>query len=391
MPPARRASRRHPFLTDGSALVTARAVRLLPAAALPLVDHGNRHGLRHRCRQARLRRTGLQRVQSRDGGLRAGAGLVPRRHDALWPAPDIGDLDYVRPDMAATLQYCLTGTLPDGLTVDAIARATTLDSAKEGLALMRTMDEIRANPVFGDFGGAGWEWIGNFIAMGGFALLLLGVIRWHTPAGVLGGLLAMATLGWLLDPNIHPSPGFHLFSGGALLGAFFIATDPVSSPTTARGPADLRRRHRRADLRHPDLRQLPGRRRLRGAAHEPGGAADRPLDPAAGLRAARMSRAPAAGQPRAPAARAGRRRAAPARGGAPRGRHLALHAPGHRRQRRPQYAGRRSPPCCPRASTTTPRSRTSCSWTRAAASRVPVYRARRNGVPMAAVLTDRGA
>lgn len=153
----------------------------------------------------------------------------------LWPAPDIGDLDYVRPDLAGTVRYCLTGGLPDGLTVDAIARATTLDRTREGLGLMRTMDEIRANPVFGDFGGAGWEWIGNFIAIGGFALLVLGIIRWHTPAGVLGGLLAMATLGWLLDPNTHPSPGFHLFSGGAILGAFFIATDPVSSPATARG------------------------------------------------------------------------------------------------------------------------------------------------------------
>jgi electron transport complex protein RnfD len=152
-----------------------------------------------------------------------------------WPAPDIGDLDYVRPDLAATLQYGLTGSLPGGLTVDAIARATTLDSAREGLGLMRTMDEIRVNPAFGDFGGAGWEWVGNFTAIGGFALLLLRVIRWHTPAGVLGGLLVMATLGWLLDPNTHPSPGFHLFSGGAILGAFFIATDPVSSPTTARG------------------------------------------------------------------------------------------------------------------------------------------------------------
>jgi electron transport complex protein RnfD len=153
----------------------------------------------------------------------------------VWPAPDIGDLDYVRPDLAATVRYCLTGSLPDGMAVDAIARATALDSAREGLGLMRTMDEIRANPVFGDFGGAGWEWIGNFIAIGGFALLVLGVIRWHTPAGVLGGLLVMATLAWLLDPNTHPSPGFHLFSGGAILGAFFIATDPVSSPTTARG------------------------------------------------------------------------------------------------------------------------------------------------------------
>jgi len=153
----------------------------------------------------------------------------------LWPAPDIGDLDYVRPDLAATLQYCRTGLLPDGLTVDAVTRATTLESAKEGLGLMRTMAEIHANPVFGDFGGAGWEWVNNFIAIGGFVLLLRGVIRWHTPAGVLGGLLTMATLAWLLDPNTHPSPGFHLFSGGAMLGAFFVATDPVSSPTTGRG------------------------------------------------------------------------------------------------------------------------------------------------------------
>jgi len=153
----------------------------------------------------------------------------------VWPAPDIGDLDYVRPDTAATVRYAAGAGLPDGLTVDAIARATTLESVQEGLGLMRTMDEITANPIFGDFGGEGWEWIGNFIAMGGFVLLLLGVIRWHTPAAVLGSLLALATLGWLLDPDTHPSPGFHLFSGGAMLGAFFVATDPVSSPTTARG------------------------------------------------------------------------------------------------------------------------------------------------------------
>jgi electron transport complex protein RnfD len=152
-----------------------------------------------------------------------------------WPAPDIGDLDYQRPGIGATLQYGLTGQLPDGLTLDAVTRATTLDRVREGLGAMRTLDEIRANPVFGDFGGAGWEWVNNFVAIGGAVLLGLGIIRWHTPAGVLGGLLGMAGFFWLMDPEIHASPGMHLFSGGAMLGAFFIATDPVSSPTTARG------------------------------------------------------------------------------------------------------------------------------------------------------------
>ena len=223
-----------PFLTDGSALVTAVlfAFCLPPLCPWWVTALGMVFGI------------GV--VKHAYGGLgynlfnpamAAFALVLVSFPDAmtLWPAPDIGDLDYVRPDLAATLQYCLTGHLPAGLTVDAIARATTLDSAKEGLALMRTMDEIRDNPVFGDFGGAGWEWIGNFVAIGGFALLLLGIIRWHTPAGVLGGLLVLATLAWLLDPNTHPSPAFHLFSGGTLLGAFFIATDPVTSPVTPRG------------------------------------------------------------------------------------------------------------------------------------------------------------
>ena len=152
-----------------------------------------------------------------------------------WPAADIGDLDYQRPGITATLQYGLTGQLPEPLTLDGVTRATVLDRVRDGLGAMRTMSEIRTHPVFGDFGGAGWEWVGNFVAMGGAVLLWLGIIRWHVPAGVLGGLLGMAGFFWLLDPEIHASPGLHLFSGGALLGAFFIATDPVSSPTTARG------------------------------------------------------------------------------------------------------------------------------------------------------------
>lgn len=152
----------------------------------------------------------------------------------VWPSPDIGDIDYRAPDIGAALLYTLTGTFPDGLTVDAVTRATVLDRVQDGFSQMRTMDEIRTNRMFGDFGGVGWEWINNFVAMGGLWLLLTGVIRWHIPAALLGGLLVPATLGWLLDANTHPSPGFHLFSGGAILGAFFIATDPVSSPATPR-------------------------------------------------------------------------------------------------------------------------------------------------------------
>jgi len=172
----------------------------------------------------------------------AGYALVLVSFPALmtaWPAPDIDDLDYRQPGVATTLRYTLTGRVgdsPPGLAgLDAIARPTVLASTRDGLAARRTMDEIRASPLHGDFGGAGWEWVGNFVAIGGLVLLLARVIRWHTPAAFLGGLLGMAGILWLLDPGIHPSPGHHLFAGGALLGAFFIATDPVSAPVTARG------------------------------------------------------------------------------------------------------------------------------------------------------------
>jgi electron transport complex protein RnfD len=153
----------------------------------------------------------------------------------LWIAPRMGDLDYHYPTLYEALRYTMTGALPDYLTVDAISRATPLDVVKTGLNNLRTFDELRVYSLIGDFGGRGWEWIGNFLAIGGGWMLLKKVIRWQIPAGVLAGLLIPSGLFYFLDPGLHPSPGFHLFSGGTILCAFFIATDPVSAATTERG------------------------------------------------------------------------------------------------------------------------------------------------------------
>lgn len=153
----------------------------------------------------------------------------------LWVAPRMGDIDYVSLSLLQTIQYTLTGSLPDALSFDAISRATPLDAMKSGIRTMQTVAEIRSNPMMGDFGGRGWEWIGNFVAMGGFWLLLKKIIRWHIPAGVLAGLLVPATIMYMVDPGSNASPGFHLFSGATILCAFFIATDPVSAATTPKG------------------------------------------------------------------------------------------------------------------------------------------------------------
>ena len=154
-------------------------------------------------------------------------------HLNLWMAPRIGDIDYQYLTVIQTLVYTLTGSLPDALGFDVVSRATPLDVMKSGLNGMRTVNEIRANPIMGDFGGRGWEWIGNFLAIGGFWLLIKKIIRWQIPVGV--GLLVPATIMYMVDPGSSPSPGFHLFSGATILCAFFIATDPVSGATSPKG------------------------------------------------------------------------------------------------------------------------------------------------------------
>jgi electron transport complex protein RnfD len=134
-----------------------------------------------------------------------------------------------------TATAIFTGALPPGLTWDAITMATPLDAMRESLDLGKMISEIRQTPLWGDFGGRGWEWVGNWFFLGGLWMIYKRVISWHIPVAMLGSLFAIAMLFHLLDPEAHPFGLFHLFSGGAMLGAFFIATDPVSACTTNKG------------------------------------------------------------------------------------------------------------------------------------------------------------
>ncbi len=156
-------------------------------------------------------------------------------HLTLWVAPSVGDLDYLRLTVLETLRFTLTGSLPEAITVDAISRATPLDVMQSGLNNAQTVAEIRIASVMGDLGGRGWEWIGNFLSIGGFWLLLKKIIRWQIPVGVGLGLLVPATIMYMVDPGAHASPGFHLFGGATILCAFFVATDPVSAATSPKG------------------------------------------------------------------------------------------------------------------------------------------------------------
>lgn len=120
-------------------------------------------------------------------------------------------------------------------TLDTLSSATPLDTLRSLAHEGRTLAEIRRTPLFGEVGGKGWEWIAAAYALGGAYLLWRRVIRWQVPLGVIGASLLASLPFWLSDPDTHPSPLLHLASGGLMLAAFFVATDPVSGATTPRG------------------------------------------------------------------------------------------------------------------------------------------------------------
>jgi electron transport complex protein RnfD len=134
-----------------------------------------------------------------------------------------------------TLMTILSGNPPAGLSWDAITEATPLDTIRTSVASGSMISEARQAPVFGDFGGIGWEWIANWYAVGGVWLLWRRIISWQAPIAMIGSVLALGTIAWLADPGNNPAPLQHVFSGALIIGAFFIATDPVSGCASARG------------------------------------------------------------------------------------------------------------------------------------------------------------
>ena len=123
--------------------------------------------------------------------------------------------------------------------VDALTGATPLDALKTALKLGDAsidVGQLLANQdIFGNFAGRGWEWVAGGYLLGGLWLWQRKIITWHVPLAFVGALTLISGALWLYQPAQFANPLFHLFSGGAMLGAFFIATDPVSGCTTPRG------------------------------------------------------------------------------------------------------------------------------------------------------------
>ena len=133
------------------------------------------------------------------------------------------------PAITDTLNIIFLGANPD-----ALSGATPLDAFKTYAGQPEMLD---SNSILhGVFAGFGWEWVNVAFLLGGVYLLWRKIITWHIPAGMLLALFLLSGFfNTAVDADNYPSILHHLLSGGTMLGAFFIATDPVTAATSNRG------------------------------------------------------------------------------------------------------------------------------------------------------------
>lgn len=149
-----------------------------------------------------------------------------------WAGPN--ELTSVHLTLAQSATVIFGGDVPRA-TLDAVTMATPLDALRTGLLQQLTVDEVMTHPIFGHYGGVGFEWLAGAFLLGGLLLWALRIISWQVPLAFLAGIWLTAGFLNFFDAGRFGPPWFHLFAPSVMLGAFFIATDPVSGATTPRG------------------------------------------------------------------------------------------------------------------------------------------------------------
>ncbi len=128
-----------------------------------------------------------------------------------------------------------TWSAPATLAIDTVTYATPLANLKfQAAAALGTLTPLR-DLFWGNTGGCLGETSSLALLLGAVYLLLRKTIDWRIPAGSILALGTFTGIFWLVSPQEYASPLFHFLAGGFILGAFFMATDMVTSPITPAG------------------------------------------------------------------------------------------------------------------------------------------------------------
>jgi len=131
-------------------------------------------------------------------------------------------------------------TRPSGFgVVDAVTAATPLGEMKTAIMLTGHLPESMTSGLgdyfVGNMAGSLGEVSALALLIGAAFLFWRRIITWHIPVSFLGSAVLLSGIFWLSDPARYANPLFHLFTGGVILGAFYMATDMVTSPVTNKG------------------------------------------------------------------------------------------------------------------------------------------------------------
>jgi electron transport complex protein RnfD len=126
-------------------------------------------------------------------------------------------------------------------TLDTMSAASALGYVKTELSRgIPVPESIRHLPDLLDVGlgikpGSMGETSVVLILLGGLFLMARRIISWHIPVAVIATLFVFGTVFNAVDPARYTPGLFHVMSGATMLGAFFIATDYVTSPVSKQG------------------------------------------------------------------------------------------------------------------------------------------------------------
>lgn len=131
-------------------------------------------------------------------------------------------------------------------TLDATTQATPLAWVKDAIKTRNLEDAskiVKANfpdsqlraTLIGYTGGCLGETSAIMILLGGLYMLIRKTITWVVPVAVIASAFIFAEVVHFFNPEVFVNPLLHITSGGLLICAFFIATDPVTNPITRKG------------------------------------------------------------------------------------------------------------------------------------------------------------
>jgi len=140
------------------------------------------------------------------------------------------------PGLADAIAITFGGHMPDTVSA-ASALGHIKTELSRGIPVPQSMAQVPdlMDMMLGYRAGSLGETSAILILAGGLFLMAKRIISWHIPLSVMGGLFLMAAIFHAVDPARYASGTFHLASGATFLGAFFIATDYVTSPVSKKG------------------------------------------------------------------------------------------------------------------------------------------------------------